>query len=65
MLSIAPELSHYRQKILLGLNFYGYDFTSSGMDGTANRNKHCLLLCAYITIMIYLSCAKVATIIVA
>ena len=35
MLSLAPELSPQRQKILLGLNFYGYDFTSSGMDGTA------------------------------
>lgn len=35
VLSLAPELSPQRQKILLGLNFYGYDFTSSGMDGTA------------------------------
>ena len=32
VLGLSPELSVLRQKILLGLNFYGYDFTSSGMD---------------------------------
>ena len=32
MVGICPELSVQREKILLGLNFYGYDFTSSGMD---------------------------------
>ena len=32
VLGLAPEPSVMRQKILLGLNFYGYDFTSSGMD---------------------------------
>ena len=32
-MSLVPELSPEREKILLGLNFYGYDFTSSTMDG--------------------------------
>ncbi|CAI8020803.1 Chitinase domain-containing protein 1 [Geodia barretti] len=29
---LSHQPSPLRQKILLGLNFYGYDFTSSGMD---------------------------------
>jgi hypothetical protein len=33
VVSLVPELSPEREKILLGLNFYGYDFTSSTMDG--------------------------------
>ena len=33
VVSLVPELSPQRKKILLGLNFYGYDFTSSTMDG--------------------------------
>lgn len=32
VVSLVPELSPERAKILLGLNFYGYDFTSSTMD---------------------------------
>ena len=27
--SLAPEKSQKRQKILLGLNFYGYDYSTS------------------------------------
>ena len=34
VLSLSPQPSELRRKILLGLNFYGYDFTASGMDGT-------------------------------
>ena len=33
IVSLVPDLSPERAKILLGLNFYGYDFTSSTMDG--------------------------------
>ena len=33
VLSLAPEPSPQRNKILLGLNFYGYDFSTSDMEG--------------------------------
>lgn len=33
VVSLVPELSPERAKILLGLNFYGYDFATSTMDG--------------------------------
>ena len=34
VLSLVPDSqSPNRNKILVGLNFYGYDFTSSGMEG--------------------------------
>ena len=32
VLSLSPSVSLARQKILLGLNFYGYDFTGSDMS---------------------------------
>ena len=34
VVSLSPELSPERAKILLGLNFYGYDFSTSNMEGT-------------------------------
>ena len=37
VLTLAPEPSVFREKILMGLNFYGYDFTTSGMDGELVR----------------------------
>jgi len=33
VLSLAPQPAPERRKILLGLNFYGYDFTASDMEG--------------------------------
>ena len=34
VLSLVPDdQSPNRKKILVGLNFYGYDYTSSGMEG--------------------------------
>ena len=33
VVAIAPELGPLRQKILLGLNFYGYDHGPRSMDG--------------------------------
>ena len=38
VVSLVPELSPNlkREKTLLGLNFYGYNFTSSTMDGKNN-----------------------------
>ena len=33
VLSLAPDPSPQRNKILLGLNFYGYDFSTSDMEG--------------------------------
>lgn len=38
VLSLAPELSPDRSKILLGLNFYGYDFSSSDMDAVVGHS---------------------------
>lgn len=31
--SLAPDNSPLRSKILVGLNFYGYDFGASSMEG--------------------------------
>ncbi len=33
VMTIAPDLSSQRQKILLGLNFYGYNHGPRSMDG--------------------------------
>ncbi len=39
VLSLAPQYAEERSKILLGLNFYGYDFTSYDMD------RECVCVC--------------------
>ena len=33
ILSLSPKDSLERQKILVGINFYGYDYSTVGMEG--------------------------------
>ena len=47
--SLAPEKSANRQKILLGLNFYGYDYSTSVQRKSIcmyniNQCSHCMKL---------------------